>query len=200
MTKSDDQRAKILDVARDLFAEKGFEGTTTRELNKALGIADGLLYYYFPHGKQEILDTIVQQGVEQRINEVQVDFAGATTTDQLEVRFGTIIRQIWQLFASEDNYQSFMITVRERMLLSDDESGWLSAVTTAVEGNICDALAAIAEEMGWTETSARMRGQVCMSIIQSKLYDELLIKDHRELQETALLGMKAQIHFVLGSK
>jgi AcrR family transcriptional regulator len=40
-------RAEILRVALDLFTEKGFEGTSTRDISSALGITKSSLYYHF---------------------------------------------------------------------------------------------------------------------------------------------------------
>ncbi|NGX99115.1 MAG: helix-turn-helix transcriptional regulator, partial [Candidatus Afipia apatlaquensis] len=34
--------------------------TSTKEINRAIGMADGLMYYYFPEGKQQILDAVIQ--------------------------------------------------------------------------------------------------------------------------------------------
>jgi AcrR family transcriptional regulator len=41
-------RKRILEVARRLFAEKGYEETTTRDIARAAGIASGTLFNYFP--------------------------------------------------------------------------------------------------------------------------------------------------------
>lgn len=40
-------RVKILEVARELFASKGFDATTTRDIAKATGLATGTLFNYF---------------------------------------------------------------------------------------------------------------------------------------------------------
>jgi AcrR family transcriptional regulator len=40
-------RQRILEAARQLFAEKGFEGSTTRDIADAAGIASGTLFNYF---------------------------------------------------------------------------------------------------------------------------------------------------------
>jgi AcrR family transcriptional regulator len=42
-----DRRACILKAVRNLFAEKGFEGATTRELAKAAEVSEALLYKHF---------------------------------------------------------------------------------------------------------------------------------------------------------
>ena len=41
-------REKILKAAEMLFAEKGFEDTTTRDIAKAAGLATGTMFNYFP--------------------------------------------------------------------------------------------------------------------------------------------------------
>ena len=42
------RRTHILDAAATVFAEKGFDGTTTRELAKAAGVSEALIYKHFP--------------------------------------------------------------------------------------------------------------------------------------------------------
>lgn len=41
-------RARILQEARALFASKGWDGTTTRDIARETGIASGTLFNYFP--------------------------------------------------------------------------------------------------------------------------------------------------------
>jgi hypothetical protein len=43
-----DTRARILDAARTLFAERGYAGTSMRDLADALGMTKAALYYHFP--------------------------------------------------------------------------------------------------------------------------------------------------------
>jgi AcrR family transcriptional regulator len=47
-------RERILDVSLDLFIEKGFDGTSLREIAERLGITKAALYYYFS-SKDDIL-------------------------------------------------------------------------------------------------------------------------------------------------
>jgi AcrR family transcriptional regulator len=51
-------RQRILDTARKLFASKGFENTSTRDLASAAGIGAGTLFNYFPT-KEAIAMTLV---------------------------------------------------------------------------------------------------------------------------------------------
>src|SRR5438270_1540062 len=44
-----ERRAAIIKAVRQLFAEKGFDGTTTRELAAAAGVSEALLFKHFPN-------------------------------------------------------------------------------------------------------------------------------------------------------
>jgi AcrR family transcriptional regulator len=46
---SEERRAAIIKAVRWVFAEKGFHGTTTRELAEAAGVSEALLFKHFPN-------------------------------------------------------------------------------------------------------------------------------------------------------
>ncbi len=46
---SEERRADIIKAVRKVFADKGFDGTTTRELAKAAGVSEALLFKHFPN-------------------------------------------------------------------------------------------------------------------------------------------------------
>jgi AcrR family transcriptional regulator len=54
------RRAEILAAAAQVFAEKGYASTTTREIAQAADVAEGTLYNYFG-GKREILLAIANE-------------------------------------------------------------------------------------------------------------------------------------------
>jgi AcrR family transcriptional regulator len=45
---SEERRAAIIQAVRRVFADKGFHGTTTRELAEAAGVSEALLFKHFP--------------------------------------------------------------------------------------------------------------------------------------------------------
>src|SRR5918999_308134 len=55
---SDERRRAIIESVKGVFAEKGFDGTTTRELAKAAGVSEALLYLYFP-SKHALYDAML---------------------------------------------------------------------------------------------------------------------------------------------
>lgn len=53
-------RAKILDIARELFAIQGYAGTSIADIATRLGATKGALYYHFK-SKDQILDALVAE-------------------------------------------------------------------------------------------------------------------------------------------
>ena len=54
-------QARILKAAERLFARRGFDGTTTRDLAQAAGVAEGTLFRHFEN-KKAILVAVATQG------------------------------------------------------------------------------------------------------------------------------------------
>lgn len=46
--QADARREQLLDVALQLFSEKGVRGSTIRDIAQAAGVTEGLIYRYFP--------------------------------------------------------------------------------------------------------------------------------------------------------
>ncbi len=63
---ADERKNEILDVAEQLFAEKGFDNASTNDIIKKIGIARGTLYHHFS-SKEEILDAIVERMINTSI-------------------------------------------------------------------------------------------------------------------------------------
>ena len=59
MTARQDTRARILDVARELFTEQGYEKTSLREIADRLGFTKAALYYHF-QSKEQLLFALVE--------------------------------------------------------------------------------------------------------------------------------------------
>lgn len=54
------RRCQILDAAMKVFAEKGFDHATIRDIAKTAGIADGTIYNYFDNKKELLIGIITQ--------------------------------------------------------------------------------------------------------------------------------------------
>jgi AcrR family transcriptional regulator len=56
---SEERRAAIVEAAVQLFSERGFRGTTTRDLAKAVGVTEPVLYEHFK-SKRELHRTMIE--------------------------------------------------------------------------------------------------------------------------------------------
>jgi AcrR family transcriptional regulator len=59
------RRGQILETALGLFAERGFDATSTRQIAQEVGVAEGLIFHYFPT-KASLLTAILQDRLEGR--------------------------------------------------------------------------------------------------------------------------------------
>ena len=55
-----DRRQQILELATELFARQGYEGTTTRQLAERAGINEAIIFRHFP-SKQELYWEVIEQ-------------------------------------------------------------------------------------------------------------------------------------------
>ena len=60
---ADGTRARVLDAARDLFVERGYAGTSVRDIAEHLGMTKGALYYHFS-SKEDLLYALVEPLLE----------------------------------------------------------------------------------------------------------------------------------------
>jgi AcrR family transcriptional regulator len=66
-TRGERARARpreILDAARKLFSEKGFEATRMDEVAAAIGVTKPAVYRYFP-GKDRLIEALIEQDIAQ---------------------------------------------------------------------------------------------------------------------------------------
>jgi TetR/AcrR family transcriptional regulator len=57
-----DRRRQLIEAAMDLFARKGFAGTTTREIAAAAGVSEAIIFRHF-HTKRELYTAIIEHNM-----------------------------------------------------------------------------------------------------------------------------------------
>jgi AcrR family transcriptional regulator len=67
---SDERRASIVEVAVKLFAEKGFRGTTTREIAAAVGVTEPVLYEHFKT-KRDLYSAIIENKSKEALQQLK---------------------------------------------------------------------------------------------------------------------------------
>lgn len=73
-TRADQTRARLMEVAVAAFAEKGFHGTTTRDIAAAAGLSPAAVYVHHK-SKEELLYRILSYGVRRVLDVVRSTIA-----------------------------------------------------------------------------------------------------------------------------
>lgn len=85
-----ERRAQIINVSKQLFSQKGFNGTTTKEIAQASGISEAMIFCHFA-SKEDLYTAII----DQRIQEVGDAFSDEALQAQDDERvFGDLARLI----------------------------------------------------------------------------------------------------------
>lgn len=197
MKRNADHKVTILCAARELFATKGVEATTTRQISRTAKTAEGLLYYYFPHGKQEILDTIVTDGLEERMKKFTTAISQGQPDEPLEDRLMAVFDAICHTFAGKPSYQSFIITIRERSLLSEPQSHWIVTLLDKITSQINTMLSAISPFCDLDDSPRQQLAELVAAVFQKVMYDELLILNHRTIAPEARKKVGLELHLLL---
>jgi len=193
--KSDQQRQNIIAVSRELFTQKGYTETSTREINERAGIAEGLLYYYFPKGKRQLLDVIVHEGVEDRVR-IAKNMTAEWTRDSIEQDVIGLFENMWKLLGNGIGYQEFIITIRNRAMLSDEQSAWLITSFENVQQHVAERLFEITPDEVSLEKATQLATAI-MATFQKVIFDELLIRNRRELPDGTTKFIAGQIHLLM---
>lgn len=72
--RSDNRVSIVLDAAARLFADKGYAGTSMRDIAHACGMLPGSLYYHFA-AKEDLLVAVYERGVEELVINVRAAIA-----------------------------------------------------------------------------------------------------------------------------
>ena len=106
-----DRRRQLLDSALDLFAAKGFEGTTTKEIAAAAGVTEAIIFRHFP-SKEALYSAVLDRKHES--GEIAAVLAG------------------WQsLMDANDDVGLFRAIIRARRA-----RGWTGTASTAIAASL----------------------------------------------------------------
>jgi AcrR family transcriptional regulator len=91
------RREELLRVSARLFREKGFDGTSIRDISGAAGMHSGSPFYHFKT-KQDILVAVMEQGLAEGLQKLEDAQAGGATAEDKLVRMiraqiGTILEE-----------------------------------------------------------------------------------------------------------
>lgn len=100
MSSTDDTRTLILNAAKELFAAKGFNGTSVRDIVKAAGVNISLVSYHFG-GKDALYRECIKQAGTNRLTIAREIFAPASSAKDMRAKISSYIERALTAFASD---------------------------------------------------------------------------------------------------
>lgn len=91
---AEDTRERLIHAATQLFAQKGFDGASVKELAQAAGVNVSLVSYHFG-GKENLYRTCLEQFGQQRLEVAQRVLQPPQTLDELRFRLKMFLEEIF---------------------------------------------------------------------------------------------------------
>ena len=120
--KYQQQRLQAIRSAAAVFAEKGFHGSSTRDIAERLGIKQGSLYYYFK-SKEEALGEVCLFGIEDYVDHMKVI---AASDQSFESKLMATITS--HLSSYRERNEALKVYNDERLYLPEDRRRKLKAL------------------------------------------------------------------------
>ncbi|MDR6553425.1 TetR/AcrR family transcriptional regulator [Paenibacillus qinlingensis] len=157
-----ERREQILLGAKQLFAQHGYHGTSIRAMNKHIGITDGLLYHYFPGGKQEILDTIFREAQHTRMELMDQLIKGIHPGQPLEEALYLFISRLVETMIGDPDFMKIML--RDSDNIVSEDKNFMSQLIMQRHLALTDALAKRAEAGEIREMDFRAAAKQVISV------------------------------------
>jgi AcrR family transcriptional regulator len=170
---AENRRRQIVAVAADLFSQKGFRGTTTKEIADRAGVSEAIIFRHFAT-KDDLYRAILDYKVEQTAQRMKENLNEAARRKDDNAYFGSLAYEMLE-FHSKD--RSFM-----RLLLF-----------SALEGHDLS-------EMFFHSTAREMKNQI-RRYIKQRITDGAFRPIDPALAARAFVGMvlnQAQVRNIFG--
>lgn len=138
--RSANRRDVIIKAAGHLFREKGYEGTSVRDLAEAVGLQSGSLFFHFAT-KEEILVSLLEGGLRRAVAILDRHLASASTPRE---KLSAILHGHLQAILDEER-DAFYVVLRDWRTLSPRSRKKVIALRDEYENHITRALDELAK-------------------------------------------------------
>lgn len=118
-----DAKQRVLDVAEELFMQRGYAAITLRDIAEALDLRQASLYYHFPDGKEQLFMAVVTRALERH----QVGLE--TAIHQAEAQLPAQLRAVAAWFASQPPMHLMSLMHSDLPALSPEQAALLEQST-----------------------------------------------------------------------
>ena len=135
------RRGELVKVAAQLFRQRGFHGTSTRDIAAAAGMQPGSLFYFF-ESKEAILHAVMRDGMAQAAASQAAALDALTARASGVQRLRALVRNHLQIMVGPDS-DFIPVMLYEWRLLSDEQRVDVGAQKDEYEAQWMPALQAL---------------------------------------------------------
>ncbi|CUB01204.1 transcriptional regulator, TetR family [Comamonas thiooxydans] len=135
------RRGELVKVAAQLFRQRGFHGTSTRDIAAAAGMQSGSIFYFF-ESKEAILHAVMQDGMTQAAVSQDAALQALGARANGVERLSALVRNHLQIMVGGES-DFIPVMLYEWRLLSDAQRMEVSAQKDAYEAQWMPALQAL---------------------------------------------------------
>jgi AcrR family transcriptional regulator len=150
---AEERRHQLIDVALRLFSNKGYDGTTIKDLAEAGGVAQGLFYHYFQSKEELLLSVFERHGFTAELRSIVHPSADRPASEVLQ----EVVESHYRLMT--ENEALVRILVRESITNPVLNERWMATCNEGVRllaEYLSERVAAGELRPHNTEVSARM--------------------------------------------
>ncbi|MDR1061212.1 MAG: TetR/AcrR family transcriptional regulator [Clostridiales bacterium] len=131
----EERRQEIIDTAREMFIESGYEKTQVADISRRMNVASGLVYHYFK-SKADILYAVIDELAENKIQD---------TKNALDKSNGTALERLGLILAPDPNLGLYGKLVNSRAFLKYCKEKTFTAISPV----FCSLIEAGNEDGSW---------------------------------------------------
>ncbi|OXM73251.1 MULTISPECIES: TetR/AcrR family transcriptional regulator [Amycolatopsis] len=151
-----ERRQQLLDVARKLFAEKGFDGTSIEEIAHRANVSKPVVYEHFG-GKEGIYAVVVDREMQSLLDRMVSTLYGGHPRAMLEQAAGALLSYV------EESHDGFRILVRDSPVAS--VSGTFSTLLNDIAMQVEHILAQQFDARGYDDKLAPLYAQALVGMV-----------------------------------
>ena len=151
-----ERRQQLLDVARSLFAEKGFDGTSIEEIANRANVSKPVVYEHFG-GKEGIYAAVVDRETRLLLDRMVSTLHGGHPRELLEQAAVALLSYV------EDCHDGFRILVRDSPVASS--TGTFSTLLNDIASQVEYVLAQEFDSRGYDDKLAPLYAQALVGMV-----------------------------------
>lgn len=113
LLKQEEIKANILNAARKVVAEEGFQGLSIRKITKLIDYSPGIVYHYFQN-KEAIIEALVTEGYERILASIS-SVSRNEGQPEAEIKEG-FTKYIRAALAAPEEYKAFLLNENPSVL------------------------------------------------------------------------------------